>query len=326
MGKMRRMFARNTPYLITNRLAEGLPLVPNTFMNLILYGVLARASQQFPDIIICAWLFLQNHLHALLFATEDPHRIADFMNFVDGEIAKDVARLLGKRQYKIWGREYDALPLMTPEDVRKKQAYLYANPVAANLVARASDWFGVTTFKGTAEDFTQGYKYIRPRYLPRLASRTFSKASLRTLLARLEQRPGCTYALSVKPLAWLDCFPAEHLNREEEWAKILKQVAEIEQAEQRHRSAEKRSLPSKDALRYQNPHKHYKPQSKGRRVFCMCSDPELRRDFIAVYRAYCARCEAAWQQWKKGNLNFPYPPEAFIPRRPPMAALLSLAP
>ena len=43
MGHPRRKFVHNRAYFVTNRLAEGLPLVPAKIINKLLFGLLARA-------------------------------------------------------------------------------------------------------------------------------------------------------------------------------------------------------------------------------------------------------------------------------------------
>jgi len=51
--KSRRSFPSNTAYFITNRVSEGHPFVPSRYINLMFYGVLARAAFKHPGI---AWL------------------------------------------------------------------------------------------------------------------------------------------------------------------------------------------------------------------------------------------------------------------------------
>ena len=324
MPEGRRHFIHKTTYFVTNRLSQGLPFVPNEYLNQLLYGVLARASQEFPDITSCGWSFLQNHYHGLIVTTGDPHHVAGFMNLVDGEIAKYVCRLLGKRHCKVWAQRYHAAAVYSLGDVITQAAYLYANPVAANFVATASEWYGVSTFRNDFKEFSQQYKYVRPRHLRMLPKSRFSKASLRSLLRRYESLPGPKYTLTIKPLAWLSCFRSCPISEDEAKSRILNEISLVEAAEARSRKANKRALPSRDQIRFQNPHKSYVPESHGRRVYCICSDPLLRAEYIAMYREFCARCEEAWGEWKKGNIGFPYPAEAFVPCRPPSASLIPL--
>ena len=54
MGHPRRMFRHNEVALVTNRMARGLPLVPTIYINLLIFGVLARAKFKYPQIIVCA--------------------------------------------------------------------------------------------------------------------------------------------------------------------------------------------------------------------------------------------------------------------------------
>jgi len=199
MGHPRRMFVHQGVYFVTNRVAEGLPFVPNEFINLLLWGILARAQEKYPSIVIAAWLFLSNHYHALLTVRGDPAELARFMNYVDGEIAKALCRLLGKHHCKVWAQRYHAAQLLTPETVLEQLTYLYTNPVVAGLVPSAQEWIGVSTLTPELLPTTTQYKFLPPSSLPRLKNKPFSGADLSRLLLWHEEAEGAQATLRVDP-------------------------------------------------------------------------------------------------------------------------------
>ena len=63
----------------------------------------------------------------------------------------------------------------------------------------------------------------------------------------------------------------------------------------------------------QNPHEGYLPENKGRRMFCMSSCQEMRKQFIEQYKDFCERCLIVWRHWKESKLQYKYPPGGFLP-------------
>lgn len=321
MPAPRRMYVNNQVYFVTNRTAEGLPFVACLYINLLIYGVLARAQRMYPDITVCAWLFLANHYHGVVVTRGDPAMLRYFMNFVDGEIAKIVARLLGKRHVRIWAQTYHAAVMLDYDTVVRKLTYLYINPVQAYLVAHVSDWRGVSTWNEFLGKATRRFKYMPPSRLRRLPRGAFSKQHCQNLVKDMVNMPGCISEFIVEPFAWTACFQASENRAEDEVREeILQSIrrAEEEIGERRHK--EKRGIVGAEALSKQDPYRKYKPTIFGRRVYCISTCAELRKQFIELYKDFCARCVQTWNNWKKGNLSASYPPGAFLPSRPPPAS------
>lgn len=315
MSHPRRMFIHNKPYLVTNRVAEGLPFVANRVINLIIYGILARAKFKYPSVKICAWVFLANHFHGIIIPSGDPEDASRFMDYVDGQLAKAVKLFLGKRtNCKIWEQRYHAAILLTQEDVIDKFVYTLGNPVIANLVARASDWFGVTTFDHSWDTHSRHYKLIRLRHIPVFPNAKFTRQSVQDYLEALDKCKAPKHKLTIEPMAWLGCFPNEKPYTKEKAAiDIQHRLAVLEQSEATKRTNEKRSLPSQERLELQNPRQSYIPEKRGRRVICICSCVELRLEFIELYKEFCKACVRAYKDWKEGVLNVTYPPGAILP-------------
>ena len=84
---------------------------------------------------------LSNHFHLVL---TDPHaRLPEFHRDLDGLVARAANCSLGRWE-GFWERDsYSAVRLESAEAVLEKMVYVLANPVAAGLVRRGSEWPGL---------------------------------------------------------------------------------------------------------------------------------------------------------------------------------------
>ena len=314
MGHPRRMYSAGTVYLVTNRVADGLPFVANLYITMMLFGVLARASSRFRGITICTWLFLGNHYHAVLILRGEPAEFSAFMNFVDGEIAKLVTRWLGKRNVKVWAQRYHAAPLLTSEDVFDRIVYVLMNPVQARLVSRPEHWEGVTTFYALNDARPRSFKRIMPGSAPRLANAQFSSVKIDRLVNEIRNSDSSEYELIIEPFAWMDCFRDTRDCSVEHMKMRLMERLKVESEELSIRMGPK--VLGARALACANPHQHYRPKKRGRRIPCISANWELRRRFLASYRSFCQLAAKAWHDAKATNILPKLPPGAFYPPKP----------
>jgi REP element-mobilizing transposase RayT len=136
-----RQILEGTTYLVTRRCSERrFFLRPSRKTTAIVAYVLAVVGERY-EILIHGFCFLSNHLHIVL---TDPHaRLPDFHRDLDALIARAVNCSLGRWE-AFWDRDsYSAVPLETPETILEKMVYVLANPVAAGLVRRGSEWPGL---------------------------------------------------------------------------------------------------------------------------------------------------------------------------------------
>jgi hypothetical protein len=326
MGHPRRYFEHLRPYFVTNRLAQGLPLVPNKFINGVLKGILARAQSMAPSVAICDFAFLANHYHAVIVPQGSPQDVVTFFNFVDGEIAKAVKQLLSiPYNVKLWSQRYHAAGLLDPEAVIKQLVYLWANPVAADFVDRADKWFGVGFFTPTLHNRTIHCKYVPSSLLPALPNTDLTPELIHRLCIDYAKSDGVEHELHITPLAWIEFFNTYcgmKLTPELVTKQLLLALEAAEEKERTRRTFEGKALAARSALEQQNPHKKYIPTKLGRRVFCISTIPELRLEFIKLYQDFCRTCERVWQCWKEGNFQEQYPPGAFTPSRGLFANIL----
>lgn len=320
-----RMYHHKQVYFVTNRTAEGLPFVPCTYINCLLYGVLARACEMYPDISLVAWLFMGNHYHGIIVTKGDPAMFASFMNFVNGEIGKIVARLLRKNHTKIWAQRYHAALLGDYQSVVEKLVYLFINPVYAYLVSTAADWCGASTWHELIGNPPREFKYIVPSKISPLPNSGISKSTCRKLVESIDILPFRARPLMVDPFAWKSCFSSSaRMSDDQIRQDVLKKISSLEIEVKLKRLKEKKEIVGTAALSQQNPYRNYRPKKFGRRVFCIVSCPDLRKQLIALYQEFCQQCKKTWEAWKVGDYEKKYPSGAFLPPRRPVANLIPL--
>ena len=324
MANPRRKFEHNALYMITNRLAEGLPLVANDYINTLIYSVLARTQEAVPDIEICNFQFMANHYHGFIIPRKDPQDVSKFLNMLDGELAKFIQKLLGRRNSLVWAQRAHAAQILDYEAALKEISYSFLNPSCAHLVDSIDEWRGVSSWSQMFFPAQIQTIAIYPSHIDKIPNRPFrcSDVSLRMeSLSALKLRP---LSLILKPFGFKSCFAASaNLTDEQIRNRILALVRTGEKKYRKERAKLKRAPLGPHALAEQNPYKTFKPKTFGRRVFCISTDHELRRLYIEAYHAFCKLCKQAWQKLRQG-LCADYPPAAFIPSLAPRANILPL--
>jgi REP element-mobilizing transposase RayT len=136
-----RQFLPGKTYLITRRCSERrFFLRPSIETTRILRYVVAVLAERY-GVVLHAYCALSNHVHIVL--TDPDARLPDFQRDLGALVARAVNCALGRWE-AFWEREsYSAVLLETPEAVVEKIVYVLANPVAAGLVRRGSEWPGL---------------------------------------------------------------------------------------------------------------------------------------------------------------------------------------
>jgi REP element-mobilizing transposase RayT len=128
-------------YLVTRRCSERrFFLRPSKKTNEIFGYLLAVIAGRY-GILIHAYCVLSNHVHLVL--TDPDARLPDFHRDLDALIARAVNCSLGRWE-GFWDRDsYSAVLLEGTQSILEKVVYVLANPVAAGLVRRGSEWPGL---------------------------------------------------------------------------------------------------------------------------------------------------------------------------------------
>ncbi len=142
MARDPRYFPPHTLVEITNVTFQNRFLLrPSEDLNDIFYGVLGLAQEKF-SMPICASMVLSSHYHCLLIP-DDPKHLADFMEFLNGNLSKEIGRLHDWKG-KLWHDRYHLVPVSDEEGAQiGRLRYLLEAGVKEFLVDRVAEWPGV---------------------------------------------------------------------------------------------------------------------------------------------------------------------------------------
>lgn len=127
---------------VTGRTVHGRFLLrPYRAVNDLVIGVIGRAQKKY-GMKIHAMVFLSSHWHGLL-SPESPQQLAAFVDFVAGNIAREVGKLHDWRE-KFWARRYRSIVVSHEEEAQvARLAYTLGQGVREGLVERPQQWPGV---------------------------------------------------------------------------------------------------------------------------------------------------------------------------------------
>ena len=320
MPENRKYYVNNSVHLITARTEEGLPIVPSLFLNLLIWGILARAKKLY-RIKVCHFLFMGNHFHMIV-VVEDPEHVSDFVGYVKGEIAHVINRLLGRRRKTIWAEGYDSPPLLDQQTVLRFIEYIYLNPIRANLVATIDEFPGVSSwemFKSEVhlrECFKVSRDEIIPLHLP--AMNINEQRELESFYREI----GTSEEFVLEPNAWMQCFGLKEEDAQQFRESTLKGIKE-QSDEESKANLRKNKLPlGATTLRRQSMLKEHAPKKFSKRMICIGACKDMRKVYIEHYRFLCELASKAFKAWKSGDFRLKIPPGLFAPRVPSLASVI----
>ena len=84
MPNLRSFYPKDTVLYISSSTEEGLPFIPNSVINPILQGFIARAQDLYGQ-EICHFVMMSNHFHLILKVTDPDNVNPSLMNFERSE-------------------------------------------------------------------------------------------------------------------------------------------------------------------------------------------------------------------------------------------------
>jgi REP element-mobilizing transposase RayT len=273
---------------------------PSPRFNEILIGVLARARRLHP-VGLSALVCLSNHFHLLL-EVPDAQRLADFMQYVNCNLAREVARLTGWRT-KIFEARYRAIPVSDEEPAQiERLRYILSHGCKENLVDRLMDWPGVHMVHAIlrGEPFT-GYWFDRSQ----------------EYAARCRREEVETYSYATPERLTLDQLPCwRHLTPEQYRARIVSMIEEI-QAEGVAARKRNGSQPlGRKGILLQSPLHQLDKVKKSPAPRIHAASKAVRRWFYEIYSEFVRDFRDAAEKLRSGNLKAPFPRGCFPPALP----------
>ena len=312
---IRKYYPHNSVLFCTSRTEEGLPLVCSHNMNLIVEGILAKATNDY-QIEVNHSLFMANHFHMIV-TVINPDDVREFFRYVKGEIAHAVNRLLGRRKRTLWINGYDS-PIVLDEDKLKNLiSYLYLNPLKANLVSTLSEYPGVSSWKMLKKKQRHKDCTKLPRDKIRKLHNPALSVSEQKELVKTYKVEGKVYKLAYKPLS---CFYAINPDSKITLDSLIEFVERQEKS--LIRSGDKTEVLGITKLRRQSMQKAYTSKKHSPKMICLSTDKELRKRVIGYFKYLCSVAKKVYKKWKTGDLSAKIPAGMYAPRLPLLVSAL----
>lgn len=304
MGRRKRFIPPRCLVEVSARTLQGRYLLrPGPELNRRFVGVLARAQRLY-DVRIHAVACLSNHWHALV-SPKDASHLAGFMNYVQGNLAREAGDLHDWRG-PFWADRYHAVLVSDePEIQYRRLSYCLAQGTKEGLVARPELWPGVHSVHALRDGAPlRGVWYDRTAFC---------------LTARRQVDPPALEDFAseeVLQLAPLPCWEAEGLSDEE----IRKRVGEIvdqiaEEAATEHDANGTR--PSSPEV-FLGVHPHQRPEKTKRSPAPLvhAATREVRQRFRQAYALFADAYREAAELLRRGHSVVAFPEGSFPPRLP----------
>jgi len=275
-------------------------------LNSIVNGVIGRAQELFPGVVLFADAWLSNHVHLLLQGPPD-----DIPAFV-GFLKREVSRRWGP--YIDWPgtmwEPYGSTALPTPESERAAFSYVLAQSTKENLVTSPLQWPGVhcasTLVRGRTRKgiWFDGTRYGRARHRQRQRKRPQH-------VARRDYE-----VIAHVSLAKLPCLA--HLSDRDYRQHVRSLIDATEKEGARNREG-KRVLGRRRVLQIPREHRSELPrlpwyENRRRRVICWANRaaPQTQK-YLCKYWNFQDRFREASRRFRDGDLQIAFPAGAFRP-------------
>ncbi len=278
----------------------------------IFVGILGRAQEEHP-VKIHAVVATSSHYHMIL-TPEDSQQLAGFMEFVNGNLARETARIIGWRG-SFWRERYHLIPI-SPESeaLIGRLRYVLSNTVKEFLVENVRQWEGVHCAEALMDGKSmQGIWYARSEeYEARRQARR--KAARRGTAACEIDRGAFMQHYDVK-LAPLPCWQNDSLAMRRQ--RVTEMVLEIEAEAAMQRAELGIEAIGMEALRNQDPFARSVRQKRSPKPLCHAASKEVRERVKQAYRVFVEMFREASLLVKLGRVaEAIFPKHSFPPNLP----------
>ncbi len=288
----------------TRTVQSRLLLKPIPPVNQAILGVLGRAQKRYGMTVHLA-VVLSNHYHLLL-APKNAGQLADFMGFVNSNIAREVGRLVEWKE-KFWGRRYESVVVSDEMEAQVgRLQYFLANSVKEHLVESPLDWPGVHFAKALVEGHRlEGIWFDRSAYNRARKRRKRSDPPVR------EEDFKTTEVLELSPLP---CFASLDESQYRDFvAGMCAQVAAEAAASRQEKGT--MALGAK-ALQRQHPHTQPNKTKKSPAPRFHAFAVAIRNALRDAYNAFEAAFRIASGKLRAGDRGARFPEGSFPPALP----------
>jgi REP element-mobilizing transposase RayT len=308
MTRPLRFIPKSSLVEVTTRTIQGrLLLKPSPELNDLVLGVIGKA-QHIYKMTIHAFAVLSNHAHLLL-SPSDAEQLARFMQFVNANVAKEVARLHDWPD-RVWSRRYRAIPVVDDKAAHDRIRYQLSHGAKEGLVASAGNWPGPNCIAAlTHGDLLRGTWHDR-------------SAEYRVRAAGKDIKPGefaTTFDVKLSPLPCL-----LDMTDDQRQAHYRRVVRDIDAAAIAANKDKGRAPIGVDKILAQDPHHRPETPDRSPAPLVHAHDKAKHDEFLCAYREFVINFRAAVQSLlaQAKNITDIFPNWAFPPPLPFKAATL----
>jgi REP element-mobilizing transposase RayT len=277
---------------------------------------MARAQELYP-VGLGDTMVMSNHVHTMGLA-KDPANVDRFIRHLKTESAHAINRMMGRTRGKVWEDGYDAPVVLDINRYIEMAAYFLSNPQQAGLVDTIEEYPHISSWQGFSEQAPMlSCLRIHRRDVPELPQGIVEKRVAKKHRAVLKKRCRKRRQLT---LYFHHYAIYQALNRtdseysfEEFRAQIFKRVREIESECREKRREQRRNVLGRDALITASLHREHQPKNHGKRMLCLGSSIDDRRQYIKTYRGWVKACRRVFRAWQEGVRDLLFPPGFYPP-------------
>lgn len=287
---------------ITTRTIQGrLLLKPSPELTDLILGIIGKAQDTY-EMTVHAFVVVSTHAHLLL-SPSSAQQLARFMQFLNANMAKEVARLHDWPE-RVWSRRYRAICIVDDKAAHARMRYQLAHGAKEGLVHGAGSWPGPNCIAAlTHGDLLRGTWFDR-------------SAEYRVRAAGKDVKPGefaTTYDVKLAPLPCL-----RDLNENQRQAHYRHVVHEIDVAAEAANKDMGRTPMGVRAILEQDPHHRPKTPDRSPAPLVHAHDDQKRDEHLTAYRVFVINFRAGVESLvaKAKQITDLFPDWAFPPALP----------
>lgn len=287
------------------------PIVPfATFTDSIpniIGAVIARAVHRY-NVHLFGVMCMSNHIHFLLQAPLG--NLAEFMGYVNGQIAANVNRFHG-RSGPFWGRRYAAAPVLDEAEERDKLTYILTNPQNAGLASTMEDWPGLSSAPFLLNNEEHRYLCFDRTSWHNKGCPDNIAPFLSTVKLEHTLLPQFQGLVKESPEPMLAELADAKVNPESEASRKEDEHSSISISPQ---------ITLQTAIPTDRPESAKRnPRKRSPQPLCHTTNPVFRAIYQEWYGEFKSAYDEASKQYRSGNINVEFPPGSFAPSKYPLA-------
>ena len=308
---------------VTFAVEEGLLLLSNPLCLAIIRSCLAAAQKLYP-VRICHLLVEATHVH-LIVVVRNPDDVPAFLGHFKTESAHALKTILGRRKRTVWCAGYDSPTVLTMTKTISVLGYIYSNPAKDNLVSTVDEYPGFSTWKMFLTGrFTKLWKRLRRPQYRALTPDSHNLSGYTREAERLLSESDEIEPFTLEPNAWLEAFGVtDRAEQERINARVIQLVRYLEVRAERKRQRQHKRVIGRERLMRQELDVTYRPDRKGRRMWCLSDQRASRIEYIRFLKKLKQEARRVLALWRMGDTSAKYPPGLYPPSMPKLANVIA---